>query len=201
MARCAQALVRTLPARCFGGDESWMPPAFQRQAGGSRRSRSCLPASGRSCRCRRSRSTSSIRPMVATRRCGTSRSTQATPSSSHYPVRRVVARISRSGGALEVSLLSASRPRTSGRCARSSSTAPARSCRTTPESRIGCWRTTRGRSPCMANTSTRRPVQEALPDRPGERVFQAHGQQNVPFPFGYNWRTRGNSFVIVARRA
>ncbi len=23
----------------------------------------------------------------------------------------------------------------------------------------------------------------------------------VPFPFGYNWRTRGNSFVIVARRA
>jgi hypothetical protein len=25
--------------------------------------------------------------------------------------------------------------------------------------------------------------------------------KNVPFPFGYNWRTRGNSFVIVARRA
>jgi len=27
------------------------------------------------------------------------------------------------------------------------------------------------------------------------------GHKNVPFPFGYNWRTRGNSFVIVARRA
>jgi hypothetical protein len=26
-------------------------------------------------------------------------------------------------------------------------------------------------------------------------------QKAVPFPFGYNWRTRGNSFVIVARRA
>jgi len=26
-------------------------------------------------------------------------------------------------------------------------------------------------------------------------------RKNVPFPFGYNWRTRGNSFVIVARRA
>jgi hypothetical protein len=25
--------------------------------------------------------------------------------------------------------------------------------------------------------------------------------KSVPFPFGYNWRTRGNSFVIVARRA
>ncbi|HTT09772.1 MAG TPA: hypothetical protein VMG60_02690 [Burkholderiaceae bacterium] len=25
--------------------------------------------------------------------------------------------------------------------------------------------------------------------------------KNVPFPFGYNWRTHGNSFVIVARRA
>jgi hypothetical protein len=27
------------------------------------------------------------------------------------------------------------------------------------------------------------------------------GSKSVPFPFGYNWRTRGNSFVIVARRA
>ena len=27
------------------------------------------------------------------------------------------------------------------------------------------------------------------------------GRKSVPFPFGYNWRTRGNSFVIVARRA
>jgi hypothetical protein len=30
---------------------------------------------------------------------------------------------------------------------------------------------------------------------------KATASKNVPFPFGYNWRTRGNSFVIVARRA
>ncbi len=28
----------------------------------------------------------------------------------------------------------------------------------------------------------------------------AAGDRRVPFPFGYNWRERGNSFVIVARR-
>jgi hypothetical protein len=25
--------------------------------------------------------------------------------------------------------------------------------------------------------------------------------KSIAFPFGYNWRTHGNSFVIVARRA
>jgi hypothetical protein len=30
---------------------------------------------------------------------------------------------------------------------------------------------------------------------------KSSASKNVPFPFGYNWRTRGNSFVIVARRA
>jgi hypothetical protein len=29
---------------------------------------------------------------------------------------------------------------------------------------------------------------------------KAGAATSVPFPFGYNWRTRGNSFVIVARR-
>jgi hypothetical protein len=29
---------------------------------------------------------------------------------------------------------------------------------------------------------------------------RSHAGKSVPFPFGYNWRTRGNSFVIVARR-
>lgn len=34
------------------------------------------------------------------------------------------------------------------------------------------------------------------------RAFsRSAASKNVPFPFGYNWRTRGNSFVIVARRA
>lgn len=32
-------------------------------------------------------------------------------------------------------------------------------------------------------------------------AFQKSGAaKSVPFPFGYNWRTHGNSFVIVARR-
>lgn len=32
-------------------------------------------------------------------------------------------------------------------------------------------------------------------------AFTKSNAGKVPFPFGYNWRTRGNSFVIVARRA
>jgi hypothetical protein len=34
-----------------------------------------------------------------------------------------------------------------------------------------------------------------------QAFMQSAGNQPVPFPFGYNWRKGGNSFVIVARRA